>query len=80
MITNLVNNLKDITTNKPTHSFFIIQSSAAAAFLSELNAWTNILGFVAGIFGVLVGYFSLISAYRKYKNEMKTTTHKKHHK
>ena len=70
MIEQTTNALTNIT-NKPMLSFFITQGSFAAGLLTWLQVLTPILGFISVIFGVVVGYFSMRTAYLKWKDASK---------
>jgi hypothetical protein len=55
-------------TNKPLASFAITQSAALATVLAWVGVITPLLGFIAGVFGVVYGYYSMRMAFKKWKD------------
>lgn len=52
-------------TNKPVATFFIAQLAGVATLLGYI---TTILAFFSCLFGAVIAYFGMVSAYRKYKD------------
>lgn len=69
IITNVV--------DKPVTKFIVTQSAAIATFLSWIGVITPVLGFIAGAFGVVYGYFSVRLAIKKWKDANRKRIHPK---